>query len=614
MSMENEAMRAKAEEEKAEAARPETSREGEKNLERQVQSFLKENLPDSEERIAQPMDGKCEVSVVIPAYAERDYILRPLESLASQKGTTAEQFETIIVVNNPGSEPARAPDETDADYKRKVDLYHKAIGENQETLKLVRHLGGGGEAVSLSEKERQVVDRIKASGLRVFAVDKASPGKTLPPEDANVGGARNRGVAEAVARFYEQAGRNGIIAQSDADTRFDEHYIENLIRVFKERPDLIGLTGEMSFEEEGRKSELARTISMYEEAEYRYHRLLDRFLANREEQAKAPAFAKDVHFSGANMASRAFEAAAVGGVPKKAGGEDPEFGYRLSALGEIDRVPEVRTRPADRFSARTAVWAGHGQRKTKFFEAFEQRRTIDVENLEVTRIKKRVAEQLTGFTGGPDTAERLKAILSAEGKPMLDEDDIKLLEKKFSEYGDFRKMSGDEEVKALGMKFSSRLVEAYPDVPLEQAAPELLGELKKEKDLSGKQEAILEQVLATERAAIGNRLKALEGVFEAVYRAGDRDLDGDKLLSVLRKEGHNFGLDQKMIEALAAEPDSLEKLARLASSSGNTGEALSAAEGVFRDRLTMPEPGTMRMLELELRATHEASRELGRKK
>ena len=59
-------------------------REGEPNLEiieskkEQVKSFLKVELPETEERIEEKMDPECQVCVVIPCCGERDYILRSL--------------------------------------------------------------------------------------------------------------------------------------------------------------------------------------------------------------------------------------------------------------------------------------------------------------------------------------------------------------------------------------------------------------------------------------------------------------------------------------------------------------------------------------------------------
>jgi len=64
------------------------------------------------------------------------------------------------------------------------------------------------------------------------------------------------------------------------------------------------------------------------------------------------------------MASRAFETAMAGGVPKIATAEDGEFGRNLSKIGKIIMDGRALTMPMNRFSARTGD-TGHGYRKLK---------------------------------------------------------------------------------------------------------------------------------------------------------------------------------------------------------------------------------------------------------
>lgn len=259
--------------------------------EKKVISYLNENLSETEDRIKEPMNKECEVSIVIPAYGEREAIFRPIESLTRQKGISRDSFEAIFVINNPGKAPEQEDFKgTDNDYKRKFELYHKSLAENQECLKIIRHINGENIDVALSVEEKEIVEKIKSSGIKIFAIDKATPGKTLPRDEANVGGARNRGVAEAVARFYEQKKSNGIIAQSDADTILDENYLHNLIKVFKKKPELVGIAGELEFEQM-EDSELIRRLSWYGEMEHQYNRLLESFVNEKIKE-------KDVSFSG----------------------------------------------------------------------------------------------------------------------------------------------------------------------------------------------------------------------------------------------------------------------------------------------------------------------------
>ena len=419
----------------------------------QVAAYLEKELA-SEDKIAEPMDSDCKVSVVIPAYGERGYILRPIESLATQEGVDPNEYELIVVVNNPSESPAKSAKETDADFERKIAQYRLAVKENQETLKLIGFINGEDTDAEIGAQEKEIIERIKALGLRVRAIDKASPGKTLPKESANVGGARNRGVAEAVARFLEQ-NKNGIIAQSDADTRFDIKYIRNLIEIFKKRPELVGLVGKLDLEPEY-GDRLVSLTSLYGDMKIAYTTLIDD-LGKREsnfEDTEEVRFFEHIHFSGANMASRAVEAALVGGVPKIAGGEDPGFGERLSDIGVIDRVPEVVVSTADRFSARTDVDAGEGQRKIKLAESLEEVGTVLVTETPESAIAVRNLrrELVKAIKTHDTTPQNLKRILSYKDEQLLSDEELEVLSRELTGVKYLSEIVQNEKAVALGKK------------------------------------------------------------------------------------------------------------------------------------------------------------------
>lgn len=353
---------------------PETEKT-EETKEAQITQYLKTDLPETEERIKTPMNPNCEVSVVIPAYGEWDYVLRPLESLAKQKGVTTDQYEVIIVVNNPADPPTQHEDESPSFHAKKLAHYNQAVLENQKTIDLIRYINGEnvGENTgeNLSPAEREKADNLKRSGLKIHYIDKASIGKNLPKDEANVGGARNRGVAEAIERFYA-LGRNGIIAQTDADTSCDSNYIHGLIEVFEENPKLVGLAGSVKLDDSSANDELLKLSSSYTRLNSRYDYVLK--LLKKEPQTKETE-TQEIGFCGANMASRAFETAMIGGIPKMADREDFEFGRRLSKIGEVTRDSRVKTMPMDRLSARTGIH-GHGYRKLSVADSISQKGSI----------------------------------------------------------------------------------------------------------------------------------------------------------------------------------------------------------------------------------------------
>jgi GT2 family glycosyltransferase len=340
-----------------------------------TKKYLEESLPETEERIKTQMDPNCEVAVVIPSYGEWDYIFRPLESLAKQEGVTTDQYEVIVVVNNPPDPPSLREGESQTFFEQRLSLYNKAVRENQKTIELIRYINGENIELDLTPTERKKADRIKSSGVKIYCIDKASAGKTLSKDSANVGGARDRGVAEAIERF-QIIKKNGIIAQTDADTSCDPSYIHGLIQVFKESPNIVGLVGGIQLGESDLDDKMLRIGSLYTKLNSRYDFLLNILLKRKQETP-----VEKVELCGANMASRAFETAIAGGVPKLSSQEDTRFGENLAKIGRIVRDGRVKTMPMNRLSARTSAH-GHGYRKLSVADSVAEKGTVFVQDPE----------------------------------------------------------------------------------------------------------------------------------------------------------------------------------------------------------------------------------------
>jgi len=127
------------------------------------------------------------------------------------------------------------------------------------------------------------------------------------------------------------------------------------------------------------------------------------------------------------MSSRAFAAARVGGVPEIAGGEDPGFSDALLTIGKVERSETIITKPVRRFSARTDVRAGHGQRLLKFAEKlrggdakFKTIEWIEFQN----NLQDRVFEAVSQ---GELTPEILRPIVTFGDKQVLKDKEIKYI-------------------------------------------------------------------------------------------------------------------------------------------------------------------------------------------
>lgn len=249
-----------------------------------------------EVRIEYPQSPQCEFAILIPVYNEKpERILKQIESFKNQKDIDPSQFELIYVVNN--------------DLPNERPKSQEAIEANQKVIEMLRGI----------------------SDLNVFVIDKSSPGNEIP--ECNVGKARNRGVAEASLRFYENA-KNGVLIQTDADTYFeDQNYLAELRTIVNKNPDAIGIAGGLIYEfspdtdSEEEKNELRKKLDRMVLIK-KWDRLVE-FLRN----PKNPSFLENKNFSGANMISRSYESAIVGGLIDANAAEDVQFGLDLETYG-----------------------------------------------------------------------------------------------------------------------------------------------------------------------------------------------------------------------------------------------------------------------------------------
>lgn len=299
------------------------------------------NSEDSEILAQSP---NCKVAVVVPVYSEEPgRVLRQLESILDQQNVDHRSLEIIYVVNN-GPPPAD---------RGERERYESAFSQNQAVLNLpiwLNREAAHGETEQLDTKQEELCNRIRKE-LRVFVIDKSSPGHEIP--DCNVGKARNRGLAEASYRFYRR-GENGIIVQSDADTTFENPaYFASVLREFEDE-NLIGLGGgvEVIIDPDRRDDLLEETRSkvINQIIRLRQYKHLTDFIKYGEK-----AFNLSSSFSGANMVSRSYESAVVGGFIDASMGEDPAFGRALGEYAELHGQKVETPKDNEELSVRTAL-------------------------------------------------------------------------------------------------------------------------------------------------------------------------------------------------------------------------------------------------------------------
>lgn len=483
----------------------------EKDMGKKIQDYLAENLPVSEERIPTSMHPDCEVCVVIPSYGEREYILRPLVSLANQKRVTPDRFEVIVVVNNPGNPPQKAPNQSEEAHKQKLETYRQVVENNRETLRLLKCLTGedsGQATLQLSAEENEIITRIKQTGLKVYSIDKSSPGKTLPHGQANVGSARNRGTAEAVERFYQHLGKNGIIAHTDADAWMEEYYIENLITAFAKNPKLVGLAGidaDILLDPWDRK---AMKDSIIGEAAILYFHLAHQKFIHTTVSDNVP-----IYFIGSNMAARAFETAMVGGINKVPGGEDYALAKKLNEIGLTGLDMNVITYPAIRYSVRAE--GSKGLRMVQCTRAKEEKKEIHVRSIDAAYHLGNIYSALQQARINQNiSVENLRKILIFENQPIFNEQELLCFSKNVHQFNTPLVQLLNKELKELVEKLTDTVENKLKPLPITRATSILINFYLLDKTLKKIYESIKEKTIQKRNKDTA----ALEFILENIFQ------------------------------------------------------------------------------------------------
>ena len=253
-------------------------------------------------------------TVVIPALAESARLGATLCSLAANPAELLARFLIVVVVN----QRTDAPDGDKAD--------------NLATLGL------------LPTWDRQL------RPLRLAWVDAASPGRELPVKGGGVGLARKIGLDLALPRLADN-GVDPLLVSLDADTLVEPSYLQAIIDHFTETKrggatiPFRHLPGETPAEQE---------------AIDRYELFLRSYVLGLEVAGSPYAF----HTVGSAMVCTASAYARMGGMNRRAAGEDFYFLQQLHRTAGIDQVRGTTVHPASRPSHRVPFGTGRAIGRT----------------------------------------------------------------------------------------------------------------------------------------------------------------------------------------------------------------------------------------------------------
>jgi hypothetical protein len=268
-----------------------------------------------------------------------------------------------------------------------------------------------------------------------------------------------------VERFYKHLGKNGIIAHTDADTKLEENYMQHLIRAFKTNPQLAGLGGvDEDILVNPRDSQSMRHFfigKMTSQYGFLLHLL---FMSDPE---------PFVSFVGSTMATRAFETAMVGGIPKVVGGEDYALGKKIETVGITTNDPNVVTFPIIRVSSRAAT--GKGQRMLKYGNSENGNGIINLRCIEAGYFLGEIYNHLKKARKNKQTSvDDLRKILVINNTPILGEEDLTRLSQKIHQLNSYRPDLLDRDLKEIVEKICEKVDAIYKPKSVDLAVNELI--------------------------------------------------------------------------------------------------------------------------------------------
>ncbi len=258
------------------------------------------NKLDWEVLISTPQTSSCEISFIIPVFNERaDRTLKQLNMFKSQQ-VKKEVFEIIYIINN------------DLPWTKNWSI--DKIAANAATI--------------------EVINKFKSENpeMHIHIIDKSTAWNEI--KDCSVWKARNRWIAEASMRFFNNS-KNWLIINTDWDSYFeDESYIDKILSEAKKDPDMIWAAWWIKYEfdpdntDEKEIAILRKKFNLF--MMQREYDMLWKFIKNPN---KSTLF-QNTDFSWAHMISKSFETACLGWLSDANIAEDVDFWTSLKLFAQ----------------------------------------------------------------------------------------------------------------------------------------------------------------------------------------------------------------------------------------------------------------------------------------
>jgi len=266
-------------------------------------SYLKKRGISGPWKIEPLINRTFNQAIVIPAYAELEFLPLTIESINQNKPELLNQTLVVVVVNNANNSP------------------QSIKANNQLTLQ------------KINENNYQ---------FTLAVVDAASPGLELPLKHAGVGLTRKIGMDLAL---FHLTSPQSLIFCTDADTQVSPDYLSKVQQYFKSQNTSAAVIGFRHLE----SSDIANNdyIEQYEN-----------FLKTTAEKMKNAGSPYGYVSMGSTMVCTAESYCAVGGMPRKKATEDFYFLQELTKYCSVHNIPDILVFPSPRPISRVHLGTG----------------------------------------------------------------------------------------------------------------------------------------------------------------------------------------------------------------------------------------------------------------
>ena len=268
-----------------------------------IPAYLKKRGVNGSWKISPEPKRKFDQTLVIPAYAESEYLPTTLLSINENNPSLLKNTLVVVVINNAENSPA----EIRRDNQHCLDLlcssdYHYSLG----------------------------------------IVDAFSKGLALSPKHAGVGLARKIGMDLVLPYLSIQ---DSLIFCADADTIVDKMYLEKVLEYFHTNNAKAAMVGFRHLE--STDSELEKAIRQYE-----------KYLLTTAQNMRDARSPYGYVAMGSTMVCTTEAYCAVGGMPRKKATEDFYFLQELTKYCGVHSIPEILVYPSPRPISRVYLGTG----------------------------------------------------------------------------------------------------------------------------------------------------------------------------------------------------------------------------------------------------------------